>query len=321
MTTGRVGRLGLGLAALGRPVYLTGGRDHDVGSDRSVAEMRGRTSEVLDAAYAGGVRYVDTARSYGRAEEFLAEWFASRPDVDDVEVASKWGYRYVGDWRMDADVHEVKDHSLDAFRTQLRESRLLLGDRLGLYQVHSVTEESPVLSDPALQHALADLRDGGVRVGLSTSGPRQAAVIRAALELDVNGALLFSSVQSTWNLLETSAGTALSEAHDAGLAVVVKEVFANGRLAPGSCDEAPSVATVSHLASEVGVGVDQFAIASALQQPWMPRVLSGAVTVSQVESHVAGAEIHLSPQILEEVANIAEDPDEYWTARSGRTWG
>ena len=95
----------------------------------------------------------------------------------------------------------------------------------------------------------------------------------------------------------------------------------NGRLAPGSSDEAPSVATVSQLASEVGVGVDQLAIASALQQPWMPRVLSGAVTISQVESHLAGAEIHLSPQILDEVANVAEDPDEYWTARSRRTWG
>ena len=33
---------------------------------------------MLDAAYAAGVRYVDAARSYGRAEEFLAGWLAER---------------------------------------------------------------------------------------------------------------------------------------------------------------------------------------------------------------------------------------------------
>ena len=93
----------------------------------------------------------------------------------------------------------------------------MLGDRLDLYQVHSMTEDSPVLSDAELQHALGALRDEGVRLGLSTSGPRQPDVIRAALELQVNGAPLFSSVQATWNLLKTSAGTALSEVHDTGV--------------------------------------------------------------------------------------------------------
>src|SRR4029077_10802541 len=117
------------------------------------------TAAVLNAAYDNGIRYIDTARSYGRAEEFLADWLASRPDVTDVVVASKWGYRYVGDWRLDADVHEVKEQTLDAFRTQLRDTRSLLGNRLDLYQVHSVTEDSPVLSDARLQRALADLRD------------------------------------------------------------------------------------------------------------------------------------------------------------------
>jgi aryl-alcohol dehydrogenase-like predicted oxidoreductase len=313
-------RLGIGLAALGRPAYLTAGRERDVGAARSVVEMRARTAEVLDTAYAGGIRYIDTARSYGRGEEFLADWLRSRPDVDDVEVASKWGYRYVGDWQMKATVHEVKEHTLEAFQAQLRETRALLGDRLDLYQVHSITEESPVLSDSALQHALADLRDHGVRLGLSTSGPRQAAVIRAALKLNVDGAPLFSSVQSTWNLLETSAAPALAEAHDAGVAVIVKEVFANGRLAPGSDENTPGVQEVSRLAVELGVGVDQLALAAALQQPWKPRVLSGAVTVAQVESHLAGAELDLPTELLTELADVAEGPDEYWAARSRREW-
>ena len=82
-----VSRIGLGLAALGRPAYITSGREQDL-PDRSVAGMRTRTFSMLDAAYAAGVRYVDAARSYGRAEEFLAGWLAGRGRAD-VIVGSK----------------------------------------------------------------------------------------------------------------------------------------------------------------------------------------------------------------------------------------
>ena len=45
-----VSRIGLGLAALGRPAYITGGRSADL-PDRSVAGLRARTWSMLDAAY------------------------------------------------------------------------------------------------------------------------------------------------------------------------------------------------------------------------------------------------------------------------------
>src|SRR4051795_702172 len=83
-------RIGIGLAALGRPGYLNVGHGADLGSDRSVDALRSRSFEVLDAAYAGGVRYFDTARSYGRGEEFLGAWLDDR-DPDGVVVASKRG--------------------------------------------------------------------------------------------------------------------------------------------------------------------------------------------------------------------------------------
>ena len=320
MTPRNVDRIGVGLAALGRPAYLTSGRGEDFGSERSVVEMANRTAEVLDAAYSYGIRYVDTARSYGRAEEFLAGWLDARPEITDMFVASKWGYRYVGDWRLDADVHEVKDHALATFESQLALSRGFLGNRLGLYQVHSVTEDSPVLSDAGLRSALAELRDSGIAVGLSTSGPRQADAIRAALQLQVGGAPLFSSVQSTWNLLETSATSALAEAHAAGVAVVVKECFANGRLAPGSSDPSPGVQRAAWVAAEHGVGLDQLAIGVVVQQPWVSRVLTGAVTPAQVRSHVLGAEIDLPPRVHAELTDVCEDPIDYWVTRSQRSW-
>lgn len=83
--------LGLGLAALGRPGYITIGRDADLGDDRAVAVLRLQSHEVLDAAYAVGVRYFDVARSYGLAEEFLASWLEQRRlPADAVTVGSKW---------------------------------------------------------------------------------------------------------------------------------------------------------------------------------------------------------------------------------------
>src|ERR1700761_849692 len=53
-----VSRVGLGLAALGRPAYITSGREEDL-PDRSETGMRTRTFSMLDRAYAAGGRYGD----------------------------------------------------------------------------------------------------------------------------------------------------------------------------------------------------------------------------------------------------------------------
>src|SRR6201996_5497617 len=253
-----VSRIGLGLAALGRPAYITSGREDDL-PDRSVAGMRARTFSVLDAAYAAGVRYVDAARSYGRAEEFLGGWLAERGHPD-VVVGSKWGYRYTGDWRLDAPRQEVKEHSLAMFTGQLAQSRALLGDRLALYQVHSLTIDSGLFTDAPLLAALSRLRAEGVIIGLSTSGPHQAEAIRRALSLTVDGQQLFAASEVTWNLLEPSVGPAAAEAAAAGWAVLVKEAVADGGLTAAGGPPAPLAA----LAAARGVTEDAIALAAAL---------------------------------------------------------
>ncbi|HSL67387.1 MAG TPA: aldo/keto reductase, partial [Actinomycetota bacterium] len=154
--------VGFGLAATGRPAYINLGRERDLGSNRSEWAMERRSHELLDAALAAGIRYFDAARSYGYAERFLASWLRARDIAPaDVTVGSNWGYRYTGGWRIDAEVHEVKDHSLDWLRRQLEETLALLGPHLDLYQIHSATLESGVLDDPAVLAELAALRDRG----------------------------------------------------------------------------------------------------------------------------------------------------------------
>jgi aryl-alcohol dehydrogenase-like predicted oxidoreductase len=304
-----VSRIGLGLAALGRPAYITNGRADDL-PDRSVAAMRERTFAVLDAAYAAGVRYVDAARSYGRAEEFLRDWLAL-PGHPGMVVGSKWGYRYTGDWQLAAERHEVKEHSLAMFRTQLAQTRALLGDHLTLYQVHSLTPESGLLDDPALLAALGELRDSGVIVGLTTSGPCQAQTLRRALTVTVGGRPLFAAAQVTWNPLEPSAGPAAAEAADAGWAIGVKEALANGRLAPG--EEAPPRLTA--LAAGYGTGEDAIALGAALANPWATVVLSGAVTAEQLRANLAALTVGGLPPL-----DLAEPPEAYWARRASRPW-
>ncbi|MFI7585498.1 aldo/keto reductase [Spongisporangium articulatum] len=312
-------RIGLGLAAAGRPAYITTGRAAAFAGGRSVDDLRSRCEELLDAAYAAGVRYVDVARSYGRAEEFLAGWLEQHPDAR-VVVGSKWGYRYVGDWALDAPVHEVKDHTVKAFREQSTQSRSLLGDRLAIYHIHSLTPDSPALTDQKLHRALAKLRDSGVRVGFSTSGPAQADVVRAALAVRAGGEPLFSSVESTWNLLEPSAAEALTEAAVVGATVIVKEVVANGRLAPGSGDASPVVAEASRVAESLGASLDAVAYAAALEQPWAWQVLSGAVTPDQLAFNLQGEKLTLPTGFVESLAALAQPPEVYWSERSARPW-
>jgi aryl-alcohol dehydrogenase-like predicted oxidoreductase len=295
----RVTPIGLGLAAVGRPGYITLDREKDLGSDRSVSSLERRAHDVLGAAYDAGIRYFDAARSYGFAERFLASWLHDRAlPPRAVTVGSKWGYTYVGNWKVDAPVHEVKDHSLAALRRQIDESRTLLGEYLDLYQIHSATLESGVLDDYAVLAELNSLRAGGLTIGMSVSGPHQSEVIRRALAVSVDGVNPFQSVQATWNLLEPSAGPALAEAHAAGWGVIIKEALANGRLADR----------------------DQDAIAAALANPWVDVVLSGAVTETQVRSNAGALGVHLSPDRLAQLSKLAEPPEQYWKERGQLAW-
>lgn len=309
--------LGLGLAALGRPAYIALGRARDLGDadDRGVEAMRARTHAMLDAAWAAGVRYVDAARSYGLAESFLGQWLALDPGRRaSLTIGSKWGYRYVADWRIDAEVHEVKDHSLAAVDEQWPLTLAALGGPPDHYLIHSVTPDSPALGDGALLDRLRDLAASGVRVGISTSGPRQADVVDAALAL---GESPFGAVQSTVNLLEPSAAPALARAHEAGWTVVAKEVFANGRLTSTALENPAGEA--AELRERTGLAPEAAALGWALAQPWLDIALTGAVTERQLAANLAARP--LERERLEAVAPLAQRAEHYWSARSALAWG
>ena len=302
-------RIGLGLAALGRPGYINLGHGADLGEDRSVEALRRRAHAVLDAAYAGGVRAFDAARSYGRAEEFLGQWLRSRAPADAV-VSSKWGYVYTAGWRIDASPPEVKHHDVETLRRQLAETREWLGEWLALYEIHSATPDSGVLENDEVLAELAALRASGVAVGVTVSGTSQAVTLERALELGT-----FDAVQATWNLHERASGAVLERAHAGGLTVYVKEALANGRLAGRE-----PVPELDAAASQADTTPDALALAAVLARPWADVVLSGAATVRALRSNLRALDVVWSEGLERRLSSLEEDSESYWSRRAGLVW-
>jgi aryl-alcohol dehydrogenase-like predicted oxidoreductase len=316
------------MAALGRPGYINLDRSVTFGAgERNVADMQKNADTVLDFLFTNNNNnnkpWLDCARSYGLSEQFVGDYLRKR-DIkpNDVYVSSKWGYTYVADWQVklaEGEKHEVKDHSVANFLKQVDETSELLGDYLDLYQIHSATFDSGILTDTRAHEALAACRQKhGWALGLSLSSPNQDEVLQQAMGIVVaDESKLFDSVQCTFNLLEQRPGPALLAAHRAGIDIIVKEGMANGR--------ALKHPAVQEYAAKLACGVDQLALGCILAQPFQPRVLSGAVTAQQLESNlkslVVAEQLKDSPALLDEIMKACVVKSEiYWNERSALAW-
>lgn len=316
----QVSRMGLGLAALGRPGYINLGHGDDLAHDYVVEAMEGRTHRMLDLAYEKGVRYFDVARSYGRAEQFLLSWLEKK-EAQDIVVGSKWGYIYTAEWQIEAEKHEIKRHTLEVLDRQWEQSSKLL-PWLKLYQIHSATFESGVLDNTQVLSRLAELKDQGVAIGLSVSGPNQAAIIEKAMLERVDGLHLFDSVQATFNLLEQSAAPVLKQVAEAGVGVIVKEALANGRLTPRNRKEdfAKTKVLLEEIMQELNIKMDMLSLAYVLHHPWAQVVLSGAAVEEHLKSNLAASRVELTNTLLEQLASLSQAPKVYWSIRDELSW-
>ena len=315
-------RLGLGLAALGRPGYINLGHKEDLEADYDVAAMEQRTHEMLDLAFEQGVRYFDAARSYGKAEDFLLSWLKQYPKkAAEVTVGSKWGYTYTAGWQVEAEKHEVKEHSLPVLERQWELSKRLQ-PYLKLYQIHSATFSSGVLGNTDVLSRLATLKAEGVAIGLSLSGADQKEVLARAMEIKVDGSYLFDAVQATFNILDPSAGRQLEAAAGRGMGIIIKEGLANGRLTARHTDPAftPKQQVLKRLADNHGIGIDALALAYVLRFPWAHLVLSGAARPEHLLSNLRAGDVVLSDGEVEELKRLALPVEAYWAERSGLAW-
>lgn len=313
-------KIGLGLAALGRPEYINI-RDN-ASIDKSEIAFKQNTFSVLDEAYNLGVRYFDTAPSYGKGEAFLQEWNDSRK-YNDAVLGTKWGYTYVANWELGyAGKHEIKEHSIEKLLEQWQVSKGMLPN-LKYYQVHSATFESGILENEAVLLQLQHIKkETGLKIGITTSGANQKEVIASALNIKVESKLLFDSFQVTYNVFEQDTFEVLNQALSQGKSVIIKEALANGRVFPSDTfkNYQSAYKILNQLSHKYNVGIDALALRFVMDHLQPTYVLSGASNKNQLTANTKALNFSLSEEDLKVLQSLKASPQSYWEERSQLDW-
>lgn len=227
---------------------------------------------ILDAAWNGGVRSIDTARGYGDAEARIGRWMAARGT--DPFVVTK--------------IPRIDDGGgVAAVRTALRGSR----DALRCTFI-----------DGLLLHRATDLARAGVADVLGelvASGEIGGFGVSAYSPEDVEMALGLagiSLIQAPFNLLDQRLETSgmLSRCVDAGVTVFARSVFLQGlftlepdRLPDGLAEARVPLRKLQELARDGGYSLVEAALLAVRDTPGINSLVIGAETDAQVEGFLA----------------------------------
>ncbi|WP_342773095.1 aldo/keto reductase [Flavobacterium cellulosilyticum] len=311
-------KIGIGLAALGRPEYINIRENHAI--DKSEKAFRENAFKVLDFAYKKGVRYFDTAPSYGKGESYLIDWKTDRKHSD-VILSTKWGYTYVANWELGyKGKHEVKEHSLEKLLEQWKVSQSLLPD-LKIYQVHSATLESGILKNEAVLKQLHTIKkNNSLQIGISTSGANQNEILLEAMTIKVDDDYLFDSFQVTYNILEQSTFDILTILHSKNKTIIIKEALANGRVF--NIENETVFPILDKLSKKYKVGIDAIALRFVMESINPTYVLSGASDTKQLEQNLKALDKKLTFTSTEmnQLKLLTTNPKSYWEERSLLEW-
>lgn len=311
--------IGLGTAAIGRPTYINIKQQKEDFESLEVFANQGL--QLLGKAYDLGLRYFDTAPGYGMAEKLLIDWSSDRIN-DDLEIATKWGYTYVADFKLDAEVHEIKEHSIDKLDEQWSYSKELF-PYLNVYQIHSATLETGVLENIEILERLAFLKDEyNLTIGITSSGINQLEILKKALDVEVDQKQLFDLYQVTYNVFEQSLleiGDLFSQSNKK---LVIKEALANGRVFPNEKYRhySSTYAKLNQLALKYQVGVDAIALRFCIDSLPVFKVLSGASTEEHLVSNLKALDFKLTIEEVESLKECTVSAESYWSERKSLTW-
>ncbi|MFT5964669.1 MAG: aryl-alcohol dehydrogenase-like predicted oxidoreductase [Flavobacterium sp.] len=313
-------KIGLGLAALGRPEYINI-RDNNT-HDKSQEAFMENAFSVLNFAYQHGIRYFDTAPSYGKGEEFLTNW-NSKYKHEDVSLSTKWGYTYVANWELGfSGAHEVKEHSLEKLIEQWQVSKELQ-PQLKIYQVHSATFESGVLENKEVLKQLYEIKNQtSLQIGITTSGTNQSEIIEAALKIKVEKEDLFDSYQVTYNIFEQATHPILKHLLQLNKTVIIKEALANGRIFKNEnfSHYKKLYVVIDSLAKKYRVGTDAIALRFVMDNLEPTYLLSGASSTGQLEQNIKAYSFKLDKEELQSLNSFKTDSQKYWKERNVLSW-
>lgn len=251
---------------------------------------------ILDAAYAGGIRFLDTADCYpvpleletaGRTEALIGRWMKDRGNRDDLVIATK-AYFATGP----QPIHRGNSrlHLLKSCEGSLRR---LGTDCIDLYLCHGWDESVPVSETLG---ALDDLRAAGKIRYSGISNVRAHEVAATLVESARSGLAGFDGLQPRYNLLFREAEESLFPlARRFGLGTMVYNPLAGGLLTgkyhPGA---APAEGTRFTLGSTGEVYRARY---------WQERLLDECVRLKEVAAK------HGVPLVTAAIAWVLANPD------------
>lgn len=302
-----LGRTGRDISIIGLGTWQLGGDWGDVAQSDAFA--------VLDAAYASGVTFFDTADVYGdgRSEQTIGEWLRANPDSG-VFVATKMIRR--------TEAPDLAHATLDNFRAWTDRSRRNLGvDTLDLVQLHCPT--SDVYETDRVFDDLDTLVADGAIAAYGVSVETVAEALRAIQRPGV------ASVQIILNAFRRKPlDAALPAAIEAGVGIIARVPLASGLLSGRYTRETTfaendhrtynrhgeafdvgetfsgvdyevgvdAAQRFSELAREAGLEPATAALAWVAQQPGVTTVIPGARNPEQARANAAAGEVGPLPQ-------------------------
>ncbi len=311
--------LGLGTAAIGRPLYINISQEKK--EVVSLEDFKATGREILEKAYQNGIKYFDTAPGYGMAEELLLD-FLQRKNDKEIEIATKWGYTYMANFNPNAIKHEEKEHSLEKLNEQWEYSQKLF-PFLTTYQIHSATFETGVLENQAILNRLHELKSKyNLKIGITTTGANQVEVIKKALSVQVENQSLFDVFQVTYNILDQSVFEVMNQLEKENKRVVIKEAMANGRLFPNDkfTEYENLYEVLKKMAQKYQTGIDAIALRFCMDTMQPYSILSGASTMNYLEQNIKSEFFELDFDDINTLKEFAINPADYWKERSDLTW-
>jgi len=324
MPVHQVPRRAVALTELGLGVSQFGNLYHKTTDE----EARG----AVDAAWAAGIRYFDTAPHYGLglSERRIGALLADRPRQEYV-LSTKVGRLLVPSpetagerddqgFDVPAAHRRVWDFSRDGVRRSLEASLDRLGlDRVDVVYLHDPDEHWEQASRQAVP-ALTELRDQGV-IGAVGVGMTQSSMLADFIsQCDIDLVMC----ASRYTLLDQEAlRDVLPAALDRGVGVVIAGVYSSGLLAqnrpapsarydyevaPG--DVVARVHRIADVCERYGITVPEAALAFVRAHPAVIATVVGARSGSQVDSNVARARTRIPGELWDELrAQGLLDPD------------
>jgi aryl-alcohol dehydrogenase-like predicted oxidoreductase len=269
------------------------------------------TRDVIDAAIAHGITFLDTADRYGntKSEEFIGQVLRGRRD--EVVLATKFGMDLGDGWDGPRGAPEYIRHAAE------NSLRRLQTDVIDLYWYHRPDGVTPIGDTLA---GLDELVKAGKVRAIGASNFSAAQIREAEQAAAERGLTRFTAIQNEYSLLQREAEhDVLPLCSELELAFIPYYPLASGLLtgkyrrdqaAPEGArlSQREQIATdeqwrlveaLRDYAREREVTLTDVAIGALLQQPAVSSVIAGATRASQLESNASAANWKPSAEDLE----------------------